>query len=115
MHMMISAARPLPSPNELLAILKQELPNHYTCKLYGLGKNKSIIVAKSSSIAAQISTRGNEITIQGSPPPPLAYLLSAVWWNEFVLLLLLFGGLSLKSRLKDFEKELSVFLKKKFS
>ena len=113
--MTISAARPLPSTNELLAILKQELPHHYTCNLYGLGQHKSIIVAKSSSVAAQISTHGKEITIQGSLPPPVSYLFSAVWWNEFVVVLLLFGGLSLKSRLKDFEKELGTFFKKKFN
>ena len=113
--MTISTIKPLPTTNELLEILKHELPDNYTCELYGLGREKSIIVSKSSSVAAQISVRGNEVTIQGTPPPPLAYFFSFVWWNEFVVLFLLFSGLSIKSRLKDFEKEVAVLLKGRYT
>ena len=112
--MRISTQQPPPNTASLISILKQELPSHYSCTLYGLGKDKSIIVSKSSSVGAQISIRDNEITIQGTPPPPVAYFVSFLGWTEFAFLLLAFVGLSTKSKLEEFEKELAIFLKKKY-
>jgi hypothetical protein len=113
--MRISTLKTLPSSAELIGILKQELPGNYSYELYGLGKEKTILVTKSSSVGAQISLRGNEITIQGTPPPPLAYFVSFLGWNEFAVLLLFFMGWSTRSKLAELEKELAIFLKNKYN
>lgn len=113
--MRISTLKKLPSTVELIGILKQELPQNYSYKLFGLGKEKTIIVTKSSSVGAQISIRGNEITIQGTPPPPVAYFVSFLGWTEFAALLLFFMGWSTRSKLIELEKELAIFLKNKYS
>ena len=113
--MRISTIKTLPSNAELISVLKQELPQNYYYKLFGLGKEKTILVTKSSSVGAQISIRENEITIQGTPPPPVAYFISFLGWTEFAFLLLFFVGWSTTSKLKELEKELAVFLKNKYN
>lgn len=70
---------------------------------------------KSSSVGAQISMRDNEITIQSTPPPPVAYFVSFLGWTEFAFLLLFFVGWSTTSKLKELEKELAVFLNHKYN
>jgi hypothetical protein len=71
-------------------------------------------VSKSPSIGAQISIHENEITIQGTPPPPVAYFVSFMVWTELAILLPFFIGLSTMSKLKELEKEIAVFLKNKY-
>jgi len=113
--MRISTSKKLPSTAELIGILKQELHQNYSYKLFGLGSEKTIIVTKSSSVGAQISVRGNEIMIQGTPPPPVAYFVSFLCWTEFAALLLFFMGWSTRSKLIELEKELAVFLNNKYN
>lgn len=113
--MRISTSKTLPSTKELIEILKQELPGPYSYKLFGLGREKTIMVTKSSSVGAQISIRENEITIQGTPPPPVAYFVSFLGWTELAFLLLFFIGLSTPSKLKELEKEIAIFLKNKYN
>ncbi|WP_276371197.1 hypothetical protein [Chryseolinea sp. H1M3-3] len=112
--MRISTKEIPPPTNDLIKILKQELPAAYSCELYGLGKNKSIIVSKSNSVGAQISIHENEITIQGAPPPPFAYFMPFMVWTELAILLPFFVGVSTVSKLKELEKEIAVFLKNKY-
>src|SRR5688500_19260249 len=113
--MRISTLKKLPTSAELISVLKQELPQNYSYKLFGLGKEKTVLVTKSSSVGAQISIHDNEITIQGTPPPPVAYFVSFLGWTEFAALLLFFVGWSTRSELVELEKELAIFLKNKYN
>jgi hypothetical protein len=113
--MRISAAKALPTTKQLIETLKQELPGNYTYKLFGLGENKTILVTESSSVAAQISIRDNEITVQGTPPPPLAYFVSFLGWTEFAFILLFFVNWSTRSKLKELEKKVALFLNGKYN
>jgi hypothetical protein len=113
--MRISTLKKLPTSAELISVLKQELPQNYSYKLFGLGKEKTVLVTKSSSVGAQISIHDNEITIQGTPPPPVAYFVSFLGWTEFAALLLFFVGWSTRSKLVELEKELAIFLKNKYN
>jgi len=66
--MIVQATHELPDLSELLQELKKEFSDEYTCKIFGIGSLKSILVRKSAWIAVQITIHGNEIHIDGSFP-----------------------------------------------
>jgi hypothetical protein len=111
--MRISTPITPPPAKELMKLLRSELPA-YSYSLYGLGKEKTIMVSKSTSVGAQISIRENEITIQGTLPPPVAYFVSFLGFTEFAFLLMFLLGLSAPSKIKELERELTIFLKKRY-
>ena len=107
--MKVIVSKPPPSNNELIEILKQEFSDQYTYKLFGIGKEKSIIVQKSTFVGAQISQTGKEFLIDGTPPSVTASL-TALLLQVLVNLYILFQP----SPYRELEKEIAVFLKHKY-
>jgi hypothetical protein len=115
--MRISLSTPPPPASELAEILRQEFSDRYSYQLFGLGAAKSIIVGKTTWIGAQISVRENEISIQGIPPSVLAGLLSFLGLTELGAGLVFFMGKfwNIPTQWRQFEKEIGLFLKHKYS
>lgn len=113
--MKISTSKNLPSAAELIAILKQEFSERYSFKLFGLGKEKTILVGESTFIGAQISIGENEMTIQGATPSLPAAFISFLAITEFAFLLLAFLGLSSGSKMRTLEKKIAIFLKARYN
>jgi hypothetical protein len=100
------------STAELSEVLQREYSRDYSFSFFGLGKEKSIIVRKSFFVGAQISRRGNEITIEALPPimtiPGLSFLLELVGTSN--ILRSVYGA-----SWKELEINMSAFLKRKYS
>jgi hypothetical protein len=114
--MLLGTSQPLPSTPELAEVLKRELPSHYFYEL--LLERESILVSKSASVKAYISTHKNKILIQAFIASSLfASMIGFLCMTELGLLLIpLFyhkGTQSLAQR-DEFEKELSLFLEYKY-
>jgi hypothetical protein len=108
--MKVYASKPLPSVQELVEILNQHFSGHYSSKLFGLGKDKTIMVRQSSFVAAQITIRNNEITVQGAP----SSILAVIGMTELAFVFIFFLGWVLRSPWKKLEKEVAVFLHEKY-
>lgn len=108
--MKIKTAKAPPSSKELLEVLRKEFLEKYSFNLFGIGREKSVIVRKSFFIGAQISISDNEITIDGIPPSALSSLIS-ILLQQLANLFLLFNP----SQYQKMEKELAIFLHKKYS
>ena len=107
--MKIIVSKPPPPNNELIEILKQEFSDRYNYKLFGIGKEKNIIVQKSTFVGAQISKTGNEFLIEGIHPSvtaSLTALLLQVLANLFILFQ--------PSPYRELEKKVAIFLKHKY-
>lgn len=114
--MQIATSKPLPSPAELVEILKREYAPHYSYKLFGLGK-KSIIVGKSTLVGAQISIRENQITIQATAPSLVGGIVSAFSSMELAVFLLpvfFRKGLPMLLQSNEFEKKIALFINHKY-
>lgn len=107
--MNVIVSKPPPPNNELIEILKQEFSDQYTYKQFGIGKEKSIIVQKSTFVGAQISKTGNEFLIDGIYPSVIASL-TALLLQVLANLYALFQP----SPYRELEKEIAVFLKHKY-
>ena len=101
-----------PSTEQLVEVLKREFSNRYDYSMFGFDCDKSIIVKKSTFIGAQISKKENEITVHGIPPSTIATLLSLV---DMFITGGVFMGLPFMTRRNNFEKEVGVFLQRKFN
>jgi hypothetical protein len=114
--MRISTTKTPPPAKDLMEILKREFSGRYSYTLFGLGE-KSVIVGKSTFVGAQISVKGNEITIQATPPSVWAGLLSFIGLTElgFVLIFFVVKYWALPTDWKGLEKEIGLFLKHKYS
>lgn len=102
--MTISAPK-APSTAVLQDILREMLPK-YSFKLFGV-KSDSILIGKSPFVGAQVSRRGNDITIQGTPPTFLA--------GALVFILSLAGFATFTSAFRNLEKEIASSLHQKFA
>lgn len=101
-----------PSTEELAGILKKEFSSFYSYNLFGLDRERSIMVEKSTFVGAQVSIKGNEITVHGIPPTATTTFLSAL---DFLVTGGLFMGLPFQSKREKFEKEVGSFLQQKFN
>jgi hypothetical protein len=108
--MKVVTSKALPSTQELAEIIQKEFSGQYTCKLFGLGQNKTIMVRQSLFSGAQISLRANEITIQGMPSP----VLTVISMTELAAMLVFCLDWVLSTPWKKLEKEIAVFLHKKY-
>ena len=104
--MRISTLKKTPSTQEMAAILKQEFSD-YSCKLFGLGLKKSIIIQKSTFVGVQISKSDHYITIVGSHPTIIAWLFSILLLDDFTP----FYG----SEREELQKEIGAFLKRQYN
>jgi len=108
--MKILASKQLPSTPELVEILQKEFNDRYACNLFGLGKDKTILVRQSTFVSAQITIRGNEITVQGMP----SQFLAIISMTELAAVMILFLGWMLRAPWKGLEKEVAVFLHQRY-
>ena len=109
--MRIFTLQTTPSTQELAKTLKQEFSDQYSYDLFGLDKEKSIIVSKSIFVGVQISKKNNEITLQGMPasvPTWLLYLADIITTGGIVSLIF-------RSSWIKFENEIRSFLMKKYN
>ena len=104
--MIVQATCESPSLNELIQELKNEFPDRYTFKLFGLGSQKSILVRKSAWVGVQITVHGNEIIIDGSFPNII---------SSSLMTLLTQSTIAPVQKWEELEKKISVFLKKKYN
>lgn len=108
--MKITTSKALPPYNELAQVLQNEFANRYSFRLFSVGKQQSIIAGQSAFVGAQISTSGNEITIEGVQPSLGAWFLSF-----FMQLYIGLAAPFTKSPFKKLEKELGSFLQRKYN
>jgi hypothetical protein len=103
--MTLTTSKAPSSVASLISDLKESFPR-YSHKTFGIGKNESILIAKSSFIGVQVSKRDSDITIQGTPPTFLAGIV--------VFVLSLAGFASYTTEFKKLEKEVASVLNQKF-
>ena len=108
--MKILASKEIPSTTELAETLQKEFNGRYSCKLFGLGKDKTILVRQSPFVSTQITIRGNEITVQGMP----SQFLAVISMTELAAFMILFLGWVLRAPWKSLEKEVAVFLYQRY-
>lgn len=108
--MKVVTSKALPSTQELAEIIQKEFSGRYTCKLFGLGQHKTIMVRQSPFSGAQISLRANEITIQGVP----SQVLAVISLTELAAVLIFCLDWVLNAPWKKLEKEIAVFLHRKY-
>lgn len=109
--MKIVASKALPSNQELVEILQKKFGDRYSCKLFGWGKHKTVMVRESVFVSTQISLNNNEITVQGMPSP----ILTIIGLTELVVVLLLFMGWVYRKPWQKLEKEVALFLHQQYS
>jgi hypothetical protein len=115
--MLLVTSKPLPSTPELAEVLKRELPSHYFYELYL--ERESILVSKSTSVKAHISTHENQILVQAFISSSLfASIIGFLCMTELGLILIpifYHKGTQLLSQKDEFEKELSLYLEYKYN
>lgn len=110
MNMQVLTTKTLPSTKELIEILKREFSDKYTYEPFGLGANKSILVRKSYFVGVQILKNDNVLNIDGISPSVSASLFR-VLLEVLANLFIIFSS----SSYKRLEKEITVFIKKKYN
>jgi hypothetical protein len=96
-----------PSTEEIAHALEHGFSSKYSYSFFGVGENRSVIVKKSELVGAQISTSRNRMTVHAMPPNLLLSSLDAVLTG-------LISAVSYSS-LTKLEKDLTVFLRSKYS
>ncbi|MEQ9289364.1 MAG: hypothetical protein RIG77_20720 [Cyclobacteriaceae bacterium] len=115
--MKIFTSKNIPPIKKMAEILKQEFSDKFSYELFGIGKEKSIIVEKSTFVGVQISRTKNEISIEGIHPSVPASFISSVlayFMSSGHPINLWFPGLY-DSPWKKFEKEVGSFLNQKYN
>lgn len=103
-----------PPTKELIEVFKRDFSKEYAYKLFGLGKNKSIIVRKSPFVGVQVSKEGDNISIQRVLP---SVKTTTLGFFDFVFLdgaLDFFFGWHYAPKSKKVEKEIAGFIKDKY-
>ena len=114
--MRICVSKKLPPINQLIKVLRRELPPHYSFKTFGIGK-KNILVGKSKLIGAELTIDQNQVSISPSPPSLFAGILLSLGFMGFVesialLLPFLFSeGLPKPTKFLELEKEVGLIIK----
>lgn len=109
--MIISTSRNIPQVQQLCQVLKQEFSDQYSYRVFGLGSEKSIIIEESDLVGVQLTSRGTEISIDGTFPS----VEISVFYSFFFFILGLFLPWHVERSWRNLEKELAVFLKKKYA
>jgi len=108
--MKVNTSKPIPSAQDLIEILKHEFSSQYNYELFGLGKNKTIIVHQSTFVGAQISATNNEFMVVATTPSIASGLLTILlqWTADLFMMLS-------PAPYRKLEKEVSIFLQSKFN
>ncbi|HUR10895.1 MAG TPA: hypothetical protein VM012_05975 [Flavitalea sp.] len=107
--MKVGTSKITPTTRVLAEILKKEFSGRYSFRLFRMGKERSIIVRKSTFVGVQISKCENELTIEGVQPSIPAVLFS---------FLLNLAGLNVPVSpfaWKNLETDLALFLADKYN
>ena len=108
--MKVTASQPVISIDELKRTLSEEFSGRLSCKIFGLGKSKTIVATESPVAGVQISIRKDEISVQGMPSP----ILTLLGMTELAVLLLPFIGWWWRSDWKSLERDVAIFLNSKY-
>lgn len=100
-----------PSTDELVEALQKGLPNDFSYALFGLGREKSIVIRKSFFVGAQVSKRGNDISIEGMSPSRASWLLAFL---DMLISDRLVSAVFFGSAWEKLEKEIAVILKREY-
>lgn len=113
---MVIKVKSTPTNEELMNLLRQELPSGYSVREFGLGK-KSIMVKMSTFIGAQITIRENEITVDASAPSVAGGMLSSLAMTELAIVIVPLSWFSgaFPSKFRNFEKEMANFVHKRYN
>lgn len=109
--MKITTAKTPLSALEIAEALRSDFSGQYTCTLFGFGNQKSVTVRKKPFVRAHISKRAHEISIEGTPPPLAATVLSVLLGAAISHPWALF----LPAPWKRLEKEIGRFLYRKYN
>lgn len=108
--MKIVASKALPSQQELVEILQKKFGDRYSCKLFGWGNHKTVMVRQSPFVSAQITLDNNEITVHGMSSP----ILTIIGLTELAVVFLFFMGWLYRKPWANLEKEVAVFLHQQY-
>lgn len=116
--MKISIASNHPPADELLQVLNDTFGPRYSFRLFGLGKEKTIMARKSALVGLQLSFTDKQANFQRTTPTIAGSALSFMMLTEFAVLLILplliiSEGFT-KDPYKEMAKEIGFFLKEKF-
>lgn len=109
--MKIYTSNSLPETQAVLELLRKQFGHRYSCELFGLGKDKTIMVRQSAFVAAQVTIRQNEITVQGMP----SQIIPVIGMTELAIVLVPFLGWLIKAPWKKIEREVATFLQQSFN
>lgn len=107
--MIVPATRTTPKPKELIRVLKQDFSDQYSYKLFGLGPQPTVIVSKSWFTGAQITIQKDEIRVEETVPSVVIAFLSTL------LMYALGFGVPYGSWREKLQKQLAIFLKRKYN
>lgn len=112
---MIVKVKSIPTNEELIALLRKELPSDYSVREFGLGK-KTVMIKKSTFIGAQITIRENEISIDASAPSVAGGMWSSLAMTELAIVIVpvfwIAGATPSISR--KFEQDLAALIKERY-
>ncbi len=114
--MRIEFSQPLPSVNEITAVLKDRFSGKYSVRTYGADQ-QSIIVGKSTLVGAQLSIDENEVAIDWTPSNAFGSLLMFLGMTEFAIIFLPFllkEDVAYPPKSMALQKEIGRFLKEQF-
>jgi hypothetical protein len=115
--MKIPISSNLPPADELVQILNDQFAPRYSFRLFGLGKEKTIMARKSGLIGVQISFADKQANFQATTPSIAGSALSFMMLTEFaallILPLLILSEGFKKDPYKEMAKEIALFLRDK--
>ncbi|WP_111672341.1 hypothetical protein [Algoriphagus litoralis] len=113
---MIIKVKTTPTNEELLSLLRKELPSDYSLREFGLDK-KTVMIKKSAFIGAQVTVRKNEIAIDESTPSVVGGILSSLAMIELAsLIVFIFAcGATTRAKFQAFEREMAALIFKLYN
>lgn len=116
--MKISIASTHPPTDELVHVLNDAFGRRYSFRLFGLGKEKTIMARKSALVGLQLSFDDKQASFERTAPTIASSALSFMMLTELAVLLILpllviFEGFT-KDPYKEMAKEIGLFLKQKY-
>jgi hypothetical protein len=113
---MIIKVKNTPTNEELIALLRKEIPSEYSVREFGLGK-KTVMIKKSAFIGAQITVRKNEIAVDESTPSVAGGILSSLAMIELASLIIFIfaSGGATRAKFRDFEKEMASLINERYN
>ena len=87
--MKIAVFPPVPPLADLVQVLNDAFGPTYSFRIFGMGKNKTIMARKSALVGLQLSVDGNEIHFQPTPPTATGSALGFMMLTELASLVMI--------------------------